>query len=535
MRQTSKTNRKKIASTVQKFFNKVTNDPSVRHETSQVMLAIRSAISAEKDNLPREMCEPDPERIRLARQGNSSEDQVEAIYQYFAAQSPPRGEEKLLEATLQFLGNNSDAQVLIDKMLADKVKKPEKLATQPPSSRLENHRKRQNSRITLLGYLSFGLVLAGAILLMLIIRYPQFIESFLMLFADNDQANNTTDPMNAETRLITAVLSDDVPTALELIAGGEGLNLIHRNHTLLELAVVSEGAEIVEAVVNKYPQLVQAVDNQIESSPVIHQAVATGRSGIVNTLLRGGANPNQIDNTTNHTPLVQAIILNNTAIVQLLISNGAVLNQVSGKTQQAPIYHAVFGGHHQVVDRLLKAGADANLMTPEHLSLLHLSVIRKDPQSAHQLVAAGADPNVVNLDGATPLMFAIMTTPIQPSMVRILVEAGTNVTQAMDGGVTPLHYATAVRQYRAAEYLLKNNAVVDQVSRGAHTSLMQATLHNFSNMVNLLIRWGADPTHINDAGKTPRGIAKIKGFLSIAELLRKAEIIETNWPQTCKP
>jgi len=73
---------------------------------------------------------------------------------------------------------------------------------------------------------------------------------------------------------------------------------------------------------------------------------------------------------------------------------------------------------------------------------------------AKNLVAGGADVNVANHQGQTPLMVAVG----EPKVARYLVKMGADVNAADRAGQTPLMYADEKGQAGVAAWLEKNGA-----------------------------------------------------------------------------
>jgi ankyrin repeat protein len=76
-----------------------------------------------------------------------------------------------------------------------------------------------------------------------------------------------------------------------------------------------------------------------------------------------------------------------------------------------------------------------------------------------------------------------------------LVNAGCKLSEFDDLSKTPLHYAVEGEHYKAAEWLLKMGAEVDahQEELIGETALCQAARQNYPELVELLLKYGANP------------------------------------------
>lgn len=93
------------------------------------------------------------------------------------------------------------------------------------------------------------------------------------------------------------------------------------------------------------------------------------------------------------------------------------LLHVAGYT---PLCEAVWRQSTDMVELLLNAGAKPS----DQYCLLHYSVLRKNLALAKLLIAAGADTNLIDGDGDTPLIIAASSHDIV--LAKLLLENGTS-------------------------------------------------------------------------------------------------------------
>ncbi len=164
-----------------------------------------------------------------------------------------------------------------------------------------------------------------------------------------------------------------------------------------------------------------------ENAPLLHIAVAGGHPEAVEFLLKQGANPNQFD-SHGDSPLCCAIGRGRDDIsiqtVRMLIKAGADSNLPFGsKYHHTPLIEAALFAQPEIVEILLREGADVRGTNSIGQTALHFS--GQSLLIAGMLVAAGADPNVRDVDGETPAGHALrngytntallLTNPVLPS------------------------------------------------------------------------------------------------------------------------
>ncbi len=167
-------------------------------------------------------------------------------------------------------------------------------------------------------------------------------------------------------------------------------------------------------------------------------ACLNASSIIVDALLKSGADPN-IAATSGETPLMTAARTGNVDVVKALIEARAVVTarEVTGQTA---LMWAAAGRHTSVVRELIRAGAAVDAVTDGNRFTALLFAARSgDVASAEALLAAGAALNYAGADQRDALIIAAASNHLP--MVNLLLDRGADPNVTDRSGATPLHAA----------------------------------------------------------------------------------------------
>jgi ankyrin repeat protein len=330
---------------------------------------------------------------------------------------------------------------------------------------------------------------------------------------------NTSQP-DGSTPLHWAVYRVDEELVKALLARGAKADVINAyGSSPLAEAVRVASVNIVGMLLDAGANANRA--NEDGETPVM-LAASTGSVKVAEILVRHGANVNAREQFRNQTALMWASAESHPEMVAFLISKGAAVNvratandwgnQMTNEPRVqyrptgglTPLLYAARAGCQGCIEALLKGGADIDLPNPDGMTPMMMAIDNSHFEVARYLLDHGANPNTWDWWGRTPLYVVVNMRsgpdsnpgprpPASLELVNALLDAGVNPNHQLtflqpsrngnsgrfkddllNTGATPLLRAAQTFDNDVVKALLAHHALVDLPSAMGVTPLMAA-------------------------------------------------------------
>ena len=317
------------------------------------------------------------------------------------------------------------------------------------------------------------------------------------------------------TALAWATHWNDMETVRLLIGAGADVNAANDyGVTPLSLACTNGNSDLVDLLLSTgaNPNIAQ-----LSGETPLMTCSRTGSAKAVKLLLERGADPNAKDSDRGQTALMRAAAQKQSAVVQLLVDHKADVNATSRVLEMyTPMVSVTYSKN--VYFPKTKGGFTALMFAAQS----------GDLASARILVDGGADLNAGTPDAGTPLLIAGLNG--REDVALFLLERGANPNVTDGWGLTPLHWALqdGIRELYGGgstgtdEFWIHHNMpelVKALLVRGADPNakmskdFMPYDIHRFSRAM------GNNLPQLHLAGTTPFMLATATGDLPIMRVL----------------
>jgi ankyrin repeat protein len=223
------------------------------------------------------------------------------------------------------------------------------------------------------------------------------------------------------------------------------------------------------------------------------------------------------------TPLISAIAIDNPEILQLILNHpGVDIHQTDEKGNNA--LHACVE-HHAIRSLTLLQNAGIQYrpnqdgQTPLHtLFKKHRTIplVEAPTFITPLLLAKQADINALDIDGNTPLIWAVIS---RSQYIQCIIDSGADIHKKNKYSYNAFHFAAMEGDLPNVRILLGAGARIDERSPSGSTPLFYAVRHDNISVTNYLLSAGADINAQNLENATPIKIAIEANFENMVSQL----------------
>jgi ankyrin repeat protein len=327
------------------------------------------------------------------------------------------------------------------------------------------------------------------------------------------------------TPLHWAVRADDLETVRLLLAAGARADAPTRHGiTPLSLAAVNGSAAIAETLLKA-----GANPNAVlpEGETILMTAARTGSAEVLKLLLANGADVHAREGWYGESALIWAAAENHSPALRVLVEHGADVNgrstlltvprRRSGQSilplgSWTPLMYAARQNAVDATRTLVELGADMNLVDPDGTTALVLAIINANYDVAALLVDKGANPNIGDNESKMAALYAAI------DMHRLAIGHGrpnpkpSGRLDALDVIESLLAHGADPNARLSAPLMQRHHSGGDRALGEGSTPFMRAAKSGDVAVMRLLLAAGADPKLTQPNGATALMLAAGLGW-----------------------
>ncbi|MBP5616591.1 MAG: ankyrin repeat domain-containing protein [Elusimicrobiaceae bacterium] len=357
------------------------------------------------------------------------------------------------------------------------------------------------------------------------------VEELILLGVDVNLPNSFT----KDTALIRSLYNGHTEIAQRLVYSGADINAVNNyNHSPLFIALEKQNVPMIELF------LTSGVKEGLTPS-YLFRAVATKNQTGVMTMLKGGIDPN-IVNEKGNTPLIVAASLGDVPVVQDLMAYRADVNMANKDGNTALIYAARYNRPEVIkllqTPQTMQTPLDVNAQNKAGETALYWGAAKGYVEVVKRLLAAGADPTIAANNGLVPYAAAqkngqkqvlewfnkdvreVENAVIEQDNAKLLAKQKEEQNAKKEDDIFA---ATAKgNMARVRELVARDRSLISAKNKYSQTPLLIAVENNRPELVEYFAKQGASLFEVSGYGNALHIAASKKNLEMLKLLVQKA-------------
>ncbi|XP_078401829.1 ankyrin repeat domain-containing protein 42-like isoform X2 [Cetorhinus maximus] len=254
----------------------------------------------------------------------------------------------------------------------------------------------------------------------------------------------------------------------------------------------------------------------------IHDAVKASDVEELELMVKNGASINEVDPIHKFTPLQWAVHSDSLECLHWLLWHGADMTDVTSRGWTAA-HIAAIRGHDACMQALITNGANLTAKDDRGCTPSHLAAAHGHSYTLQTILRSGVDTNPIDKSGWRSVHYAAFHGRL--GCLQLLVRWGADVNEVDQDGnlpdlVFPAHVSAFKGDHETLRQLVESGVInINERDDKGSTPMHKAAGQGHIGCLQWLIEMGADHHIRNDAGETPKDVAKRFSQLAAVNLL----------------
>ncbi|XP_067890025.1 ankyrin repeat domain-containing protein 42-like isoform X3 [Heterodontus francisci] len=259
-----------------------------------------------------------------------------------------------------------------------------------------------------------------------------------------------------------------------------------------------------------------------KSFATIHGAVKASDVEELELMVKNGASINEVDPVHKFTPLQWAVHSDSLECLHWLLWHGADMTDVTPRGWTA-VHIAAIRGHDACMQALVTNGANLTAKDDRGCTPSHLAAAHGHSYTLQIILRSGVDTNPADKTGWRGVHYAAFHGRL--GCLQLLVRWGADVNEVdQDGNLPdlafPAHVSAFKGDHKTLRQLVESGVInINERDDKGSTPMHKAAGQGHIGCLQWLIEMGGDHHIRNDAGETPKDVAKRFSQLAAVNLL----------------